>query len=73
MIVAENSIPVNPEETEGVVSFRGRGHKSAKFEMTVRFDVKEDSSRKTQGPIPIPLSAIKASQNYMSTDQGPFS
>lgn len=43
-------IVFNPEELDdenGIVSFRGRGHKSAMFERTVRFEQNEDAPRKT--------------------------
>jgi hypothetical protein len=43
-------ITFNPEELDdenGIVSFRGRGHKSAMFERTVRFEQGEDAQRKT--------------------------
>lgn len=44
-------ITFNPEELDaenGIVSFRGRGHKSAMFERTVRFEQKDDAPpRKT--------------------------
>jgi hypothetical protein len=35
------------DDEAGIVSFRGRGHKSAMFERTVRFEPREVSPRKT--------------------------
>jgi hypothetical protein len=67
-------ITFNPEELDdeaGIVSFRGRGHKSAMFERTVRFEQREDSPRKTQGPNPVAHSAMKASNSYMTQGQAP--
>ena len=41
---------LNPEELDdesGIVSFRGRDHKSAIFEKTMKFDENEARERKT--------------------------